>query len=145
MSRDAHDYEKTEADLQRIQQNKDLLERTRAYFMSKNPDNFYEKISEDRKAALKEQVVELRKNQQDYQLQQLNTYEILDDFMPRNERFNANLARNEYTRAHAHDQLIWATVMTKFLVDLTPEELAKANERIVKGPEDEDIKENERL
>ena len=35
--------------------------------------------------------------------------------------------------------------MTKFLVDLTPEELAKANQRIAKGPEDEDLKENERL
>lgn len=40
--------------------NKDTLEKTRAYFMASRPDDFYAKISEDRKDALQEQVIEAR-------------------------------------------------------------------------------------
>lgn len=57
---DQNDYEKTEEDLRKIKENKETLEKTRAQFMARRPDNFYEKISDDRKDALREQVLEGR-------------------------------------------------------------------------------------
>jgi len=51
------DYEKTEDDLKKIKEYKDTLERTRAHFNRARPDNFYEKIDEDRIRKLQEQVI----------------------------------------------------------------------------------------
>ena len=52
LSRDNFEYEKTEEDMKRIDEHRDLLEKTRAYFMASRPDTFYDKIPDDRKDVL---------------------------------------------------------------------------------------------
>ena len=47
-------------------------------------------------------------------------------------RFNDNFIKHESIRAQAHDQLVQAEVMTNFLIDLEPEELAEAGRPIPK-------------
>jgi hypothetical protein len=49
MSRHNNEYDKTEADLEKIKQNKDFLEKKRGFEYNKNADCFYNKISDDRK------------------------------------------------------------------------------------------------
>ena len=44
--RDVADYEKTEEDLKRIQESKVIMEKARAHFMAKRPDNFFAKITD---------------------------------------------------------------------------------------------------
>ena len=95
LRREDHDYEKTEADLQRIARNEDELKQRRAYVQATKPDNFYRKILDDRKEELQEQVVESRRGKADHEITQLNLTEIFDEFLPRSNRFNDNFLRNE--------------------------------------------------
>ena len=48
------DFEKTEEDLERIRVNKETHAKTLAYYRQKYPDTFYDQISEEQLAALKE-------------------------------------------------------------------------------------------
>lgn len=56
MAREAHEYEKTEADQKRIQENAETLRITREHFKSSRLDDFYRKINEERNDILQEQV-----------------------------------------------------------------------------------------
>ena len=56
MARDLHEYEKTEADKKRIQDNIETLKNTTEHFRSSRVDTFFAKISEERNDALQEQV-----------------------------------------------------------------------------------------
>ena len=62
------DYEKTQEDVDRIQESKKIMEKKRAHYMASRPDNFYEVISDDRLDELKEQVIDPRKLKSDNQL-----------------------------------------------------------------------------
>ena len=68
IGRNNQDYEKTEADLLKIKENKDQLEKVRAYEQAKRPDNFFDKISDDRKDILQEQVDAERKKVSEHQI-----------------------------------------------------------------------------
>ena len=56
MSRDTHEYEKTDADKKRTQDNQETLRATTEHFKASRMDTFYAKISEERNDALQEQV-----------------------------------------------------------------------------------------
>ena len=60
--REPDDYEKTEEDLERINEHKQLLEQYREYFFSNRKDTFYDQITdEERINQLQEQVNKKRK------------------------------------------------------------------------------------
>ena len=69
--RDVQDYEKTQEDLDRIQESKAIMEKRRAYFKAKRPDNFFEKISDAELDQVKEQVLDPRKLKSDHDIKQL--------------------------------------------------------------------------
>ena len=103
MNKENFDYEKTELDKRRQAENSDLLEKTRAYFMTSRPDNFYAEISDDRLNELKEEVVSARQLKSEHELNQLDIEAIHADYLPRYQRFNQDYEKHEYTRAHGHD------------------------------------------
>lgn len=88
-----------------------------------------------------------RKLKSDADIQQLQAIDIFDSYLPLSNRFNSEYEENEAVRARAHDQLVWSEIMTKFMIDLSPEQMARANEPIQHLDRDpEDIrKEEEKL
>ena len=123
MARDAHEYEKTDADKKRTQHNKETLENTTAYFKAQRVDNFYEKITEERNDLLQEQVQEKRKLKSEDEMKQLKAEQIYDEYMPRFNRFNNEFCQREQIRGEGHDQLVNTLIMSTFLEDIPFDEL----------------------
>ena len=65
---DAYEAERTEEDITRIKRNQDYLERVRAYVMAKNPDAFYDKISDARLDEVAEQVTKERQKMTQHEI-----------------------------------------------------------------------------
>ena len=84
------------------------MEEKRAQLMASHPDNFYDKISDDRLDEIKEQVLAPRSLKSDFAIKQLNTIEKYDEYVPLQRRFDDLYCKNEEIRQHAHNKLIWS-------------------------------------
>ena len=81
------------------------------------------KISEDRRDLLQEQVADKFKLMSKDQMKQLSREAIYDQYLPQSNRFNNNYGQNEQNRRDGHDKLVNTLTMSKFLEEVTGEEI----------------------
>ena len=120
MRKELDQYERTDEDIERMKQNEFMFEQYSRVKIQTKPwlaEDFHAEISDERKRALKEQVMEEAKKKSDHEIQNLPVRQINAKYKPVFDRFNNSYGDQDVTRIHAVSQLKTTLVMADFLFE----------------------------